>query len=290
MAASMVKLKLLIDTEGKRVLFAEAGKDFVDFLFYIFSLPVGTVVKLLIGKSSVGCLDKLYESIENLDETYMQPNQDKNSLLNPKPSISATEIPLLLSHPHRESKTRKLYTCATTSEHTSNQTSFGSGEASPFAFTPPFSTSLFGSTPNNSFGGGGASTFASNPCVSGSFDPTPNKHFNVSDVPNVICPQCKASMSREVTYISPGGKKTEAVVEGGFVKGVATYMVMDNLEVMPLSTISSITFLNKFNVKNLSALEERVVDFGREEGLKLLKASMECRNVLTSIFLANKSG
>ncbi|KAJ0045926.1 hypothetical protein Pint_06197 [Pistacia integerrima] len=188
MATSKVKLKLLIDTKGKKVLFAEASKDFVDFLLYRFSLPVGTVVKLLIGKSS----------------------------------------------PHRESKTRKLYTCATTSEHTSNQTSFGSGEASPFAFTPPFSTSLFGSTPNNSFGSGGASTFASNPCVSGSFDSTPNKHFNVSDVPNVICPQCKASMSREVTYISPGGKKAEAVVEGGFVKGVATYMVMDNLEVMHL--------------------------------------------------------
>ncbi|KAJ0103574.1 hypothetical protein Patl1_06259 [Pistacia atlantica] len=47
MATSKVRLKLLIDTKGKKVLFAEAGKDFVDFLFYIFSLPVGTVVKLL---------------------------------------------------------------------------------------------------------------------------------------------------------------------------------------------------------------------------------------------------
>ncbi|XP_031254293.1 uncharacterized protein LOC116112273 isoform X1 [Pistacia vera] len=254
MAASMVKLKLLIDTEGKRVLFAEAGKDFVDFLFDILSLPVGTVVKLLIGKSSVGCLYKLYESIENLDETYMQPNQDKNSVLHPESSISTTEIPLLLSHPHRESKTRKLYTCATTSV------------------------------------GSGGTVLVSRSTGSKIFSSTPNKHFNVSDVPNVLCPECKASMSREVTYISPGGEKTEAVVEGGFVKGVVTYMVMDNLEVMPLSTISSITFLNKFNVKNLTALEERVVDFGREEGLKLLKASMECHNVLTSVFLANKSG
>ncbi|KAJ0102458.1 hypothetical protein Patl1_06244 [Pistacia atlantica] len=172
MATSKVKLKLLIDTKGQKVLFAEASKDFVDFLLYIFSLPVGTVVKLLIGKSSVGYLDKLYESIENLDETYMQPNQDMNSVLNPKTSMSATGIPLLHSHPHCESKTRKFYTCATPSAHTSNQSPFGSNNIS-FGFTPTY-------------------------------------HFNVSGVANVLCPRCKALMSREITCTSPGGEKTIA--------------------------------------------------------------------------------
>lgn len=42
-----VSLKLLVDTEGKKVLFAEASKDFVDFLFHIMELPLGTVVKLV---------------------------------------------------------------------------------------------------------------------------------------------------------------------------------------------------------------------------------------------------
>jgi hypothetical protein len=36
--------------------------------------------------------------------------------------------------------------------------------------------------------------------------------------------------------------------EGGYVKGLITYMVMDYLEVKPMSTISSITLLTKFNV------------------------------------------
>ncbi|KAH7548025.1 hypothetical protein JRO89_XS14G0056200 [Xanthoceras sorbifolium] len=40
-------------------------------------------------------------------------------------------------------------------------------------------------------------------------------------------------------------------VEGGFVKGVVTYMVLDNLEVKPMSTISSIALLNEFNVQNV---------------------------------------
>ncbi|XP_031254257.1 uncharacterized protein LOC116112242 [Pistacia vera] len=240
MATSKVRLKLLIDTKGKKVLFAEASKDFVDFLFYIFSLPVGTVVKLLKEKISVGCLDKLYESIENLSETYMQPNHhDKNSVLNPKSSISATEIPLSLSL--HESNIRKFYTC---DNYTTNYN-------------------------RNSYS-------------------APTYQYNVSDEPNVMCPQCNSQMRQEMTYISPRCAKTESVVEGGFVKGLVTYMVMDNLEVMPLSTISGITLLNKLNVKDLSALEEKIVDFGVEEGLKLLKASMECKNVLTSVFLPLK--
>lgn len=42
-----VSLKLLVDTNSQRVLLAEAGKDFVDFLFTLMCLPLGTVVKLV---------------------------------------------------------------------------------------------------------------------------------------------------------------------------------------------------------------------------------------------------
>jgi hypothetical protein len=38
-----VSLKLLIEKKSQRVLFAEAEKKFVDFLFSIFTLPLGTV-------------------------------------------------------------------------------------------------------------------------------------------------------------------------------------------------------------------------------------------------------
>jgi hypothetical protein len=66
MAATKVSLKLLIDTKSQRVLFAEADKKYVDFLFSIFTLPVGTVTKLLQKQNMSGCLHSLYESIENL--------------------------------------------------------------------------------------------------------------------------------------------------------------------------------------------------------------------------------
>ncbi|KAH7841025.1 hypothetical protein Vadar_024618 [Vaccinium darrowii] len=102
-----VSLKLLIDTKGNRVLFAEAGKDFVDFLFNLLHLPLGTVVRLITEQRPMG---NLYESIQNMSETYFLSNQTKDSLLKPKPTVSATEVPLLPLD-GGTSLPKKYYTC-----------------------------------------------------------------------------------------------------------------------------------------------------------------------------------
>ncbi|KAJ4719814.1 DUF674 family protein [Melia azedarach] len=246
-AASNVRLKLLINTMDHKVLFAEAGKDFVDFLFYLLSLPVGAVVKLVKKNNMVGSLGELYQSIEALSETYIQPNQTKNSILNPKSPACSPSIPLLeLSD--NEFKPRKFYTCS--NYYTASAPSFS-----------------FNNVPTGA---------------------TYTRHLYVSDVPNVPCPSCKVCMNTEMSYVLPeAASKAAEVAEGGFVKGVVSYMVTDNLEVTPMSTISCITLLNKFKIKDLGSLEERIVDFAVDEGLKLLKASMECKTVLTSVFLGN---
>jgi len=59
--------------------------------------------------------------------------------------------------------------------------------------------------------------------------------------------------------------KASSSIEGGYVKGVITYMVMDDLEVKPMSIISAITLLTKFNVRDVGAVEEKVVDLGMDE-------------------------
>ncbi|CAN0898012.1 hypothetical protein LINGRAHAP2_LOCUS19461 [Linum grandiflorum] len=59
-------------------------------------------------------------------------------------------------------------------------------------------------------------------------------------------------------------------------------MVTDNLEVEPLSTISILDLLKKLNIQQV---EEKVVDIGMDEGLKLLKASLQSKTVLTNVFL-----
>ncbi|XXG75090.1 hypothetical protein AAC387_Pa07g3671 [Persea americana] len=62
---------------------------------------------------------------------------------------------------------------------------------------------------------------------------------------------------------------------------------MDDLVVKPMSTISSITVLNKFNVQDVGHLEESVVEVGMKEGLAILKASFNSKKVLTDVFLGS---
>lgn len=57
-------------------------------------------------------------------------------------------------------------------------------------------------------------------------------------------------------------KKDSSADEGGYVKGVITYMIMDDLVVRPMSVISCITLLNKFNIKEIGGLEEKTIDVG----------------------------
>ncbi|XP_054788017.1 uncharacterized protein LOC129293915 [Prosopis cineraria] len=230
---SKMSLKLLVDTKSERVLFAEASKDFVDFLFNLHRLPIGTVTKLLTKTNMVGSLGKLYESIENLSNTYLlQQKQGKDILLKPKALIPPGFLLLpnyegnIKEEDHQEPP--KLYMCR-------------------------------------------------NRC-----------QYTVTLVMNTPCLYCRNPMNSSVTYV--GKKEMEAkgsVGEDGFVKDVVTYMVMDDLVVQPLSTISCIALLNKFNIKDVSSLQEMVVEFGIPEGMELLKASLQCSNALTSVFLKN---
>ncbi|XP_008240784.2 PREDICTED: uncharacterized protein LOC103339292 [Prunus mume] len=213
-----VSLKLLIDTRGCKVLFAEASKDVVDFLFSLLSLPVGTVIWLLSKDGMVGSMGKLYESVENLNDTYLQPNLDKDTLLKPKATVAvgANILPQLTNNINVDSNSKQFYMCS-----------------------------------------------YCNP-----------RH--ISDVCNTPCPNGYNSISTKVTYVSPQASSSTVVAKsgsgGGYVKGVVTYMVMDNLEVKPMSTISSIAVLNRFSVKDVGALQEVVVYLGMQEHNKVLFA------------------
>jgi hypothetical protein len=85
MAMTLVTMKLLIDSSPPRprVVFAEAHKDAVDFLFSLLTMPSGTAVKLLGKDSMVGCIGNLYTSVEKLDDPYVQPGAVKDAMLSP---------------------------------------------------------------------------------------------------------------------------------------------------------------------------------------------------------------
>ncbi|KAE8789532.1 hypothetical protein D1007_36337 [Hordeum vulgare] len=204
-----LSMKLLIDTKARRVLFAEASKDLVDFLFSLLALPVGTAVKLLGNDAMVGCVGSLYDSVERLDDTYVQPDASKDVLLHPSvlsPMASSKSSLLgLPAPPSPEAKT--FYRCSMQCN-----------------------------------------------CYNG------DDH---------------ALHGRAVGQAAAGesGK--------GFVQGIMTYTVMDDLTMTPMSSISSITLLNTLAIRDLAALQEKTVQLGYDQCLDILKASLQSKTVLT---------
>ncbi|KAJ3708792.1 hypothetical protein LUZ61_012497 [Rhynchospora tenuis] len=105
----------------------------------------------------------------------------------------------------------------------------------------------------------------------------------VSEMKGATCPCCKTSMYTEALIVNQP-KSVGSVAEVGSV-GV-TYSVMDDLTVVPMSKLSSITLLiNKFQINDLASLEEKTVSVSLDEELKLLEASLQSKTVLTDVFL-----
>nr|GMD01990.1 DUF674 domain-containing protein [Ipomoea batatas] len=228
-------LKLFIDTKARKVLYAEADKDFVDFLFYIMSLPLASVVSRHgCLDSMVGSLGKLYNSITYFPSNYyLHSNQHKRSFLNP-------ELP---NPPNKD--TRQLW-CGET-----------------------FASNKFYTCHNSKS--------------------SSHKTTYVSDRRSSVCPECWAAMSTELPYVNGLGNVvltssgSEVV---GFVKGGEKYMVTDDLEVKLLSSISREIVLEKFNVKDVGSIEEKVVELSSYMGLmRFLKAVFSTQSVLTAVFL-----
>ncbi|CAM8952217.1 unnamed protein product [Rhodiola kirilowii] len=93
------------------------------------------------------------------------------------------------------------------------------------------------------------------------------------------CTYCSHSMYKDVKclYSSPAG----------YVKEAVTYMVMDDLEVKPMSsTISVMSLLNTLDIKDVGELKENTVTIDKAEALQLLRASLISKTVLTYVFLS----
>ncbi|XP_054785581.1 uncharacterized protein LOC129292087 [Prosopis cineraria] len=272
---SKMILKLLVDTKTERVLFAEASKDFVDFLFNLHRLPIGTITYLLTKTNMVGSLGKLYESIENLSNTYLlQQNQDKDILLKPKNLIPPGFL-LLPDYEGdiEEEEEEEEEEEGEEEEEEEEEEEDREGDPPMYRIKRLYNVTL---VKNNLCSNCNPKLYmCRNRCP-----------YNVTLVKNTRCSNCYGTMNYSVTYV---GKK-EMEVEGcgrkdGFVKEAVMYMVMDDLVVQPMSPISCITLLSKFNIKDASSLQEMVVEFGIQEGIQLLKASLQCNNALTSVFL-----
>ena len=70
MPSSKVRLKPFMHKSSNQVLFAEAGKEFVEFFFNVLRLTVGTLTTLLKPNVMFGHLGNIHDSIINLRPSF----------------------------------------------------------------------------------------------------------------------------------------------------------------------------------------------------------------------------
>ncbi|XP_061352110.1 uncharacterized protein LOC133283527 [Gastrolobium bilobum] len=220
-----VPLKVLVDKGKNKVVFAEAGKDFVDALFSFLTLPLGTIVRLIRKESNiqqvrVGSLSSLYESVE--------------MLLQPRNSMEAYCQQLKLNIDDTEPM--NYFLCEDWSCYINERGSL-------------------------------LSTFGNQRCHCG-------KIMN-----KVVSPE-------------------NLTLGNGFVKETATFIVCDDLYVVPNVLGTSVGLLQKLGIDDMEALEEQTVDISNNEVyflslyiifmVDLLKFSLFSETPLTDFILKKK--
>ena len=107
-------LKLLIDRKSDKVLFGEANKDVVDFIFSLLALPLGAITKLLTKDAMVGSIGEVYHSLGMLNETYILSKEKISSLVNPTIASTSNNKTNFLLPPstHHDTKDRTIYLCS----------------------------------------------------------------------------------------------------------------------------------------------------------------------------------
>ncbi|KAF5461661.1 hypothetical protein F2P56_017738 [Juglans regia] len=231
MAATKISLTLWIDKKRNRVLFAEAGKDFVDLLLQVLSLPIITVAGFLKAEDhTAGCLQSVYESIENLiDTNFFQRGVSKDLVLKPKLVMSGATDSLLL--PRVESYTiSNFYRC-------------------------------------------------------GNFHCGGYDLYQIPAASTIMCKRCGSLLSKSVVNVEELISANMESSRFNFVKESVAYMVMDDLKIKPMSANTFVTLLNEYNLKDLGAIEEKVVALGMDECVQLLKAALQSKTALTDVFL-----
>ncbi|XP_020201856.1 uncharacterized protein LOC109787715 [Cajanus cajan] len=228
MAASkteqQVTLKLMVIKKRNKVLFAEAGKDFVDVLFSFLTLPLGTIARLVrkesnMVSSKVGSLSSLYESVENLDEECLC---DKEMLLRPRNSMDVycKNVELNID----DTNSSEYFVCNNLVKCRYN--------------SPVF-----------------LSTNQNNRCT------------------------CGAMLAKPIFP-----KRSEGF--DGFVKKCnGSFLITDELKVLPNSLVTFLHLLKSYGIKDMSSLDEVILTITKNQVLDLLKGCLYSKTTLTDVFL-----
>lgn len=229
-----VSLKVVIDRVKKKVVFAEAGSDFVDILFSFLTLPMGTIVRRLANysdpshrKVNIGGFNNLYESVINLDAMYFATKKCKDMLLNTRNSAEVQCQNLKINID--DMKPIQYFIC----EHLCFQ---------DYRY-------------NNS-----------------------NKYLSTCSTAR--CKNCRTPFNRAIHF--------DAIVEGVFVPKTSSFVISDDLHVIPNNPTLTLKILESNSIKDFAALEENTLKLGSSEILHLLERSFLSKTPLSDIVFGNK--
>ncbi|KAI9116037.1 hypothetical protein K1719_012967 [Acacia pycnantha] len=226
--SKQISLRVTVDKEKNTVLYAEAGKDFVDVLLSFLTLPLGTIARLVDKDSNMkplrlGCISSLYQSLANVELKYWNSETCKQMLLQPRSSMERFNQRLKLNIDDTEPT--KFYAC---------EMSDCRGEFSVLVST-----------------------------------------FN-----NIKC-KCGKNLIHDVL-----DERISADYTGeGYVEE-ASFVVYDDLRVMPLNLTSNLCLLKSLRSKD--KIEDFTVNIDLKEVVDLLKCSLVTDMVLTDSLLRRK--
>ncbi|XP_042451046.1 uncharacterized protein LOC122035953 [Zingiber officinale] len=247
-----MEISLLIDVKKERVILAESNSDFIDVLFSFLTLPLGTIVRILEKQSSLGFMDRLYESVQKLDIDYFSTEACKTMLLAPR-SVSDLRCEDLKLRPD-DSYPRSIYICKTPD-------CFYNGRK-PCSREAHTVCSQCGRTMTRYYS---------------SIDDRIAGEFHVD---------------KELKdHINFAKEKKEENIGGVFVVKGGRFLVTDDLYVMQSSTKNTLAEMKKHGIENFDScpLEQRRVTLQRSTVLDILKNSLaESKTVLTNVFLKER--
>ncbi|KAI3701649.1 hypothetical protein L6452_26882 [Arctium lappa] len=222
-----LSLKVLVHKEKRKVIFAEADGNFVNTLFSIMGLPLGTIVRVLEKSSdknlkALGSLRNLYQSLMELPADCFFNEESKFMMLNPRTSLydSCRNLKLNID----DTEPTKYFVCE------------NEGCNLPSA-----------------------------------------SYFSTCSVAR--CRHCRKLMTREIEYAD----KYIGRYDGVFVQNAVTFIVTDDLHVMPNTLGSSLGLLFDLGFTDASHVEEKTIDIGCEEMLILVKGALLFKYPLTCL-------
>ncbi|CAJ2670653.1 unnamed protein product [Trifolium pratense] len=221
-----VSLKVMVDKVRNKVVYAEAGKDFVDVLFSFLTLPMGTIARLVATESTIeavkfGSISSLYQSVSDLDQQYLCSHTCKEMLLKPRNSMEGYCNQLKLE-----------------------------------------------------------------------IDDTPMQYFWCKNW-NLCCISSNVSTFRNQKCKC--GSNTMAVhysnlisVENGFVNETATFIIQDDLSVLPNDLGKSLCLLQNNGIDDIADIERKTLLISKKEVIDLLKLSLLSKTPLTDFIVRKK--